>query len=92
MAKLMRELKAAFDVIIVDAPPTLLVTDAAVVSRHTNGAIVVAAAGATTKPRLASAVKNVEAVGSKVLGTVVTMVPTAGADKTAYGTYAYAAQ
>ena len=92
MAKLMRELKAAFDVIIVDAPPTLLVTDAAVVSRHTNGAIVVAAAGSTTKPRLASAVKNVEAVGSKVLGTVVTMVPTAGADKTAYGTYAYAAQ
>jgi len=37
-------------------------------------------------------VKNIEAVGSKVLGTVVTMVPTAGADKTAYGTYAYAAQ
>ena len=92
MATLMRELKAAFDVIIIDAPPTLLVTDAAVVSRHTNGAIVVAAAGSTTKPRLASAVKNVEAVGSKVLGTVVTMVPTAGADKTAYGTYAYAAQ
>ena len=92
MATLMRELKAAFDVIILDAPPTLLVTDAAVVSRYTNGAIVVAAAGSTTKPRLASAVKNVEAVGSKVLGTVVTMVPTAGADKTAYGTYAYAAQ
>ena len=92
MATLMRELKAAFDVIIIDAPPTLLVTDAAVVSRYTNGAIVVAAAGSTTKPRLASAVKNVEAVGSKVLGTVVTMVPTAGADKTAYGTYAYAAQ
>ena len=92
MGKLMRELKSAFDVIIIDAPPTLLVTDAAVVSRYTNGAIVVAAAGSTTKPRLASAVKNIEAVGSKVLGTVVTMVPTAGADKTAYGTYAYAAQ
>ncbi|MCR2823941.1 polysaccharide biosynthesis tyrosine autokinase [Microbacterium sp. zg.Y909] len=92
MATLMRQLKGAFDVIIIDAPPTLLVTDAAVVSRFTNGAIVVAAAGSTTKPRLANAVKNVEAVGSKVLGTVVTMVPTAGADKTAYGTYAYAAQ
>ncbi|MBD7958571.1 polysaccharide biosynthesis tyrosine autokinase [Microbacterium sp. Sa4CUA7] len=90
MGKLMGELKAAFDVIIIDAPPTLLVTDAAVVSRFTDGAIVVAAAGSTTRPRLASAVQSIEAVGSQVLGTVVTMVPTAGADKTAYGTYAYA--
>ncbi|WP_298744261.1 polysaccharide biosynthesis tyrosine autokinase [uncultured Microbacterium sp.] len=92
MTELMAALKTAFDVIIVDAPPVLLVTDAAVISRATDGVLLVAAAAATTRPRLASAVQSITSVGSKVLGTVVTMLPTAGADKTAYGAYAYGTQ
>ena len=56
------------------------------------GVILVAAAGTTTKPRLADAVQRIEAADSRVLGTVVTMLPTTGADKTAYGTYAYGTQ
>ena len=92
MANLIAELKYAFDVVIIDGPPVLLVTDAVVVSRFTNGVILVAAAGSTTKARLESAVKSIDAVGSKVLGTVVTMLPTAGADKSAYGSYTYASR
>ncbi|WP_180969080.1 polysaccharide biosynthesis tyrosine autokinase [Microbacterium aurantiacum] len=92
METLITTLTTAFDVVIIDTPPVLLVTDAAVVSRFATGAIVVAAAGSTTKPRLAEATQRIEAADSRVLGTVVTMLPTSGADKTAYGTYAYGAR
>ena len=91
MATLVDDLKAAFDVVIVDAPPVLPVTDAAVLSRLTTGVLLVAAAEATRTDDLASAVERIEAVDGKVLGTVVTMLPIRGADKTAYGTYGYGA-
>lgn len=89
MTRLLEQLKAAFSVVIIDAPPVLAVTDAAVIGRTTDGVLLVAAAGSTTRSRLTSAVKNIETAGARVAGTVVTMLPTAGADKTTYGVYAY---
>ena len=91
MESLAESLAAAFDVVIFDTPPALLVTDAAVISRVTTGVILVGAAEKSTKPRLSEAVKAIEAVDSRILGTVVTMLPISGADRTAYGTYAYGA-
>lgn len=88
MEELVDALTAAFDVVIIDAPPLLLVTDAAVIARRTIGAILVAASGSTQANRLADAVKSIEAVDAKVLGTVVTKVPMRGAEKSPYGTYA----
>ena len=87
MTNLIAELKQAFDIIIIDAPPVGLVTDAAVLSRQADGAILVAAAGKTHTPRLTDAVSSIESVGAKALGVVVTMLPTKGVDKTAYGVY-----
>lgn len=91
MSKLLDELRAAFDIVIIDAPPLLAVTDAAVIGRAVDGIILVAAAGSTTRPQLSSAARNAETAGARVVGSVVTMLPTAGADKTSYGAYAYAA-
>lgn len=91
METLVSTLTEAFDIVIIDAPPVLLVTDASVMSRLATGVIMVAAAGFTSKTRLNDAVKAIESGGSTVLGAVATMVPTTGADKTAYGTYSYAA-
>lgn len=88
MASLIRDLSAVFGIVIIDAPPVVLVTDAAVVSRFTTGALMVAAAGTTTQPKLADAVAKIEAAGSRVLGAVLTMLPTRGADKGTSGTYA----
>ncbi|MEW1961042.1 polysaccharide biosynthesis tyrosine autokinase [Microbacterium sp. NPDC077644] len=87
MTNLIHELKHAFDIIIIDAPPVGLVTDAAVLAKKAEGAIMVAASGKTRAPRLADAVDSIEGIGAKVLGTVVTMLPTKGVDKTAYGVY-----
>lgn len=87
METLLNDLSAAFDIIIIDAPPVLLVTDAAVVSRFATGAMMVAASGTTPAPRLRDAVKSIESVGAHVLGTVMTMLPTRGVDRDVYGAY-----
>ncbi|MBN8205347.1 polysaccharide biosynthesis tyrosine autokinase [Microbacterium esteraromaticum] len=91
MRTLIDDLKAAFDVVIIDAPPVLPVTDAAVLSRLTTGVILVVAADVTSGDHLAAAADRITAADGRVLGAVVTMLPIRGADKTAYGTYGYGA-
>ena len=90
MHKLLEALGQEFDVVLCDAPPLLPVTDAAVLSRATSGAIMVVAVGRTTTHQLDSALEALETVGSKVAGVVMTMVPTKGADAYSYG-YGYGA-
>lgn len=89
MVRLLAELRTAFDYIVIDAPPLLAVTDAAVISHRATGAILIAAAGSSRRPQLENAVKALESVDARLLGTVVTKVPTRGADSYGYGHYAY---
>lgn len=89
MERLLTTLTSEVDYVIVDAPPVLLVTDAAVISKFTGGSILVAAAGRTTKGELTSAVTALNNIGNSLMGVVVTMLPTKGPDAYGYGTYAY---
>jgi len=89
MEQLITTLTSEVDYVIIDAPPILLVTDAAVISKFIGGSILVAAAGRTTKGEIASAVGALEHVSDSLLGVVVTMLPTRGPDAYGYGTYAY---
>lgn len=91
METLVDDLKAAFDVVIIDAPPVLPVTDAAVLSRLSTGVLLVAAAEVTSTDNLAAAAARIEGAHGRVLGTIVSMLPIRGADKSAYGTYGYGA-
>jgi len=88
MKRLLEALGKEFDVVLCDSPPLLPVTDAAVLSRATSGAIMVVATGRTTLHQLEGAFEALETVGSKVAGVVLTMVPTKGADAYTYG-YGY---
>lgn len=89
MAQLMDELHNHFDFILVDAPPLLLVTDAAVISKRTNGTILVAASGSTRKQALEMAVRTLGTAGGVLRGVIVTMLPTKGPDSYGYGAYGY---
>ena len=89
METLLETLHEHFDYILVDAPPLLLVTDAAVVSKHTNGTLLVAASGSTRKQALEMAMRTLAAGGGHLRGVVVTMLPTKGPDSYGYGAYAY---
>ena len=89
MERLLLSLTTDFNYVIIDSPPLLLVTDAAVVSKLADGAILVAASGRTKRAELTAAVRALDHIGSKLLGVVVTLLPTKGPYAYGYGTYAY---
>lgn len=71
-------------IVLVDAPPLLPVTDAAVLTRISDGAIVVIRSGQTKEDELAKALGNLQRVNGHVLGTILNRVPTSGSDSYAY--------
>ncbi len=89
MEETLETLRQAFDYVIVDCPPVLPVTDAAVLARFATGAIVVAASGSTRKPQLVDAAKALAAADARLLGIILTKLPTRGPDTYGYGAYTY---
>ena len=75
MVDLLESLRDRFDSIIIDTPPLLPVTDAAVLAAHADGVLVVARAGKTTRHQLLLAMRSLQAVGARVLGTVLNVAP-----------------
>lgn len=75
MRKVIDELKKHFDYVIIDAPPLLPVTDAAILSAITDGTVVVAASGAVTSDQLTAALDLLENVNASTLGVVLNKVP-----------------
>jgi capsular exopolysaccharide synthesis family protein len=69
MQSLVRDL-AKEAIVVVDAPPLLPVTDAAVLTRSADGAIVVVSYGSTLDTELAVALGNIESVHGRTLGIV----------------------
>jgi len=87
MAELIIQLRKSFDMIIIDTPPVLPVTDAAVASRLVDGVVLVVRYGKTTRNQVSTALRSLTAVDARVLGTVLTMSPVKGAE--AYSAYGY---
>ncbi|MEK0155881.1 polysaccharide biosynthesis tyrosine autokinase [Arthrobacter oryzae] len=74
--------------VLIDAPPLLPVTDAAVLSRAADGAILVIRTGKTTQEQLGQSLGNLDKVKGRILGAVLNYVPTRGTDAYSYyGTY-----
>lgn len=86
--KLLSELRAKFDYVIIDSTPLLAVTDAAILAAGADGVLIIARFGHTKRDQLSHAVRNVEDVGAPLLGAVFTMMPTRGASSYSYG-YSY---
>jgi capsular exopolysaccharide synthesis family protein len=84
MARTIRQLETMFDYVIIDAPPVLPVTDAAVLSTITGGVVLVAGCGVVHKEQLHRALDSIKAVNGNVLGIVVNRIPTRGADADSY--------
>jgi capsular exopolysaccharide synthesis family protein len=84
MSRTVRELEAKFDYVIIDAPPLLPVTDAAVLSTITGGTVVIVGCDIVHKEQLTRGLEALRAVGGNVLGLVVNRIPTKGADAESY--------
>ncbi|WP_309127677.1 polysaccharide biosynthesis tyrosine autokinase [Microbacterium sp.] len=84
----MKELLEAISreaIVIIDAPPLVPVTDAAVLTNSADGAIIVATVGKTTYEVLGKALGNLERAGARALGIVLNRVPRRGSGAAYYG-------
>ena len=75
MGELIRAYAAAGRTVVVDSPPLLPVTDAAVLARLTDGALLVTRTGSTRTDQLATAAETLRTAGASLLGTVMTRTP-----------------
>lgn len=66
------------DVVILDSPPVLMVTDAAVLSNLADGTLLIVSYGDTRKPAAIQAVERLTSVGGKVLGVVLNRLSASG--------------
>lgn len=75
MRECLQELGHKFDYVLLDGPPMLPVTDSAVLSTITDGAVVVVGSGLVTRDQLSAAVDGLDSVHSRILGVVLNRVP-----------------
>jgi len=87
MQVLMEEFGRTYDLIVVDAPPLLPVTDAAVLSKVCSGVIVAASARSGRKAHLRAALDRLEKIEARILGVVLTMLPARRGGDFSYGVY-----
>lgn len=89
-SRTMRELvKALAEVatVILDAPPLLSVTDAAIMGTIADGVVITVGAKQVTNEQLEKAYRSVVRVNGKVLGAVLNKIPPKGMDSHDYGYY-----
>ncbi|MFD2797246.1 polysaccharide biosynthesis tyrosine autokinase [Promicromonospora vindobonensis] len=77
--------RSAYDVVIIDAPPLLPVSDAAVLSTMADGVVVVVGARRVRRQQLTQALHALAGVEAPVLGLILTFAPRSGPGGTYYG-------
>ncbi|HEY3453236.1 MAG TPA: polysaccharide biosynthesis tyrosine autokinase [Bryobacteraceae bacterium] len=85
LADLLQRLRTEFDIIVIDTPPMLYISDARVLGRLTDGAILVIRASKTTRDAARAAKQRLVADGIPVLGTILNEWDFRG--KSRYGYY-----
>ncbi|KQX74266.1 polysaccharide biosynthesis tyrosine autokinase [Aeromicrobium sp. Root472D3] len=88
MAALITSLRETYDIVLIDAPPLLPVTDGALLAAQADGALLVVRHGKTTTDQVTLAVERLEAVGAAPVGVIFNRTPAKGGDGYGYG-YGY---
>jgi succinoglycan biosynthesis transport protein ExoP len=81
-------LRDQFDLVLVDSPPVLPVTDAAILSQYADATLMLAAAGQTRRADLHRAAEKLDQVGTAILGIVLNKVTRQTSREYGYG-YGY---
>lgn len=74
LATIFEELRNRYDIIILDCPPTMVVTDASLITKLSDGLVFVVAYNQTKKDAVKDSVKRLKNAGANVLGVVMTQM------------------
>ncbi|MFZ7121498.1 MAG: CpsD/CapB family tyrosine-protein kinase [Eubacteriaceae bacterium] len=85
MRELITSIKGHFDVVIIDSPPVIPVTDAMIISNLVDGTLVTIALGQIEREVFKRTIECLENVGANIIGTVVNKVPTSERYYASYG-------
>lgn len=86
MLHLLTKLRTKFDMIILDLPPLLPVTDAAVAATRSDGVLLIIRHGKTSRQQVAASVEALSVVGAPIVGSALTRTPV---KSSRYATYEY---
>lgn len=89
MKQLITTLESQFDSVVIDAPPLLPVTDAAVLAQQVGGVILVVGCHKARQPEVEKSLAALELVEADVLGVVLNRLRIKGPDAQAYDYYSY---
>lgn len=78
MLHIIEQLKQSADLVLFDSPPTLVVTDAAILGSRTDGAILINDSGNTRTTDARRAADELRRVRVNILGVVLNRVPASG--------------
>lgn len=74
-SELLFRLQSDFEIVLIDSPPVLPVTDAAVLSTWVEATVIIAAGGVTTRKQLRTAIERLRQVEAPLAGVVLNQGP-----------------
>jgi len=89
---LLQEVATQYDIVIVDTPPILAVTDAAIIAHHAGTCLMVARFGLNQAKELALAKRRFEQNGVRIKGAIFNAVERRSTGYYSYGYYEYKSQ
>ncbi len=74
-----------FDLVLIDTPPFLVVTDASIVTSDAGSTVMVLRSGIQTEEEIEETVKKVQRAGGRLVGSVFNAIPRRRSNKRSYG-------
>jgi Mrp family chromosome partitioning ATPase len=84
-ADFLEEARAAYDFVIIDTPPVLVVPDARILAQSVDSVLFTIRWDATTKTQVSAAIRMFETVGVKINGLVLNQIDPKGMKSYGYG-------
>lgn len=89
MIQVITRLECDYDAILIDAPPLLPVTDAAVLAQRVGGVVLVVGSHQVKTTDVQKSLSALEMVDADLLGVVLNKLPSKGPDSYSYTSYTY---
>ncbi|MEK6348909.1 MAG: polysaccharide biosynthesis tyrosine autokinase [Burkholderia sp.] len=84
-AALLDELKRRFDLVIIDTPPLLAVSDAAIVANRAGKTVMVLRSGSHTEAEIEDTLTKLDRAGAWTVGAIFNAVPVRRSERRSYG-------